>query len=151
MLRISTREYAESFKRFLKHLPPDKDTEVLILKGHLLVERQLEKYLVQRLPNPSALNGENLKFGRKLAFVRALSKDPDDEWLWDALHVLNKLRNELAHQLESQKLEHLLQDFIGKVEASPELPDLTPPNEVTERFHRSLFAAHEAMSLRVNL
>jgi hypothetical protein len=151
MLPIATKEYFESLKRFNKHLPPGKDEELLILKGHLAIERLLEGYLESRLPNPSALDSEEMSFGRKLSLAKALSSDAGDEWLWATIHTLNKLRNELAHELESVKFANLFQDFIGKAEANPELPELDPPREVTQRLHRALFLIHEAMSHRVDL
>lgn len=151
MLRIATEEYFESFEEFKEHVPVGLEEELQILKGHLIVEQHLLKYLEKHLPNAKALENEDLKFGRKLSLAKALSADKGDDWLWAALHTLNQVRNEMAHKLDSPKYRTLLQDFVGKALASPELPDLEPPRNIKERVHRALFIAHEAMSLRVNL
>jgi hypothetical protein len=135
MLRIGTSEYFESLEGFRRHLPPTKDEEILILKGHLLVEILLEKYLHQNL-----------------AFVESLhSRPPDARWLWKCIRFLNALRNDLAHKIDSQSYASLLNKFIDAVEASPELPELEPPPEIHERLHRALFGVHEGMSYRVDL
>lgn len=151
MLRIATREYFESLERFQTHVPVGKDAELLILKGHLLVERLLEKYLSQNLANPLELQDVGLRFGQKVAIVAALHTQTESSWLWSSLRAFNRVRNELAHQIESSKYNSLLEQFVSQVEASPELPHLEPPKDLTERLHRAIFAVHEAMSLRVNL
>ncbi len=151
VLRIATHDYFESLKRFAVHLPPEKDAELLVLKGHLLVERLLEKYLQHNLANSSELDGAHLSFAQKLSLVAALHADPASSWLWKAIHLLNSLRNELSHRLESERYDPLLRDFFREVESSPELPHLTPPEEITDRLHRAVFAVHESMSYRVDL
>ena len=151
MLKIGTAEYFESLERFRKRLPSGKDAELLILKGHLLVETLLEKYLRQNLPHPDALADARLSFAQKLAFVASLRSDPDEGWLWDSIRLLNRLRNELAHHIDSQRYDLILHQFIDAVEASPELPVLEPPSGIHERLHRALFSVHEAMSHRVDL
>jgi len=151
MLHIATAEYFESLKCFLKHMPTQKDTELVVLKGHLLIERLLEKYLNQNLAQPSALENAGLSFNQKLSFVAALHHDTNDEWLWGGIRKLNRLRNELAHRLESPKLLTLVEDFIVHVEENPEFPSFEAPTEITERLQRTIFAIHETMSYRVDL
>src|SRR5260221_8851296 len=150
MLPIAPKEYFDARKRFETYLPMGQDRELLILKGHLLIERMLETYLSQNLANPQELAESRLRFGQKLSLVAALHKQPGSAWLWAVLRRLNGLRNELAHKIESAKFDALLEQFITEVEASPELRYVdTPPNE--ERLRYALFVVHEAMSLRVNL
>lgn len=151
VLRIATREYFESLERFLTYLPPTLDSELIVLKGHLLVERLLEKYLVQNLPCPAELDEARFSFAQKISLVAALHKGVDSGWLWKAIRLLNSLRNDLAHRLENNRKGSLLWEFLQTVESSPELPHLEPPAEVTERLHRAIFSVHEAMSRRVDL
>jgi len=151
MLRIGTSEYFASLERFQTHLPAGKDAELLILKGHLLVERLLEKYVSQNVAHSAELQQAGFRFAQKLAIVAALHTQTESAWLWSSLRTFNRLRNELAHQIEGSKYNALLEQFVVQVEASPELPQLEPPSDVTARLHRAIFAVHEAMSLRVNL
>jgi hypothetical protein len=65
MLPIATKEYYDALGRFDAHLPMGKDRELLILKGHLLIERMLERYLSLNLANPQELGESNFRFGQK--------------------------------------------------------------------------------------
>jgi hypothetical protein len=150
MLHIGTEEYFNSFDRFREHLPVGKDDEVLILKGHLLVERLLERFHEQNLANARPLAQARLNFAQKLAIAAALRASADDEWLWEAIGALNSLRNDLAHQLPSAKRHALQERFLQLIEASPELPELEPPSDIHERLHRAIFSLHDAMSRRVD-
>jgi hypothetical protein len=151
VLRIATKEYFESLNKFLAHLPPTLDSELMVLKGHLLIERLLERYLRQNLAHPAELDEARFSFSQKLCVVAALHRGIESEWLWKAIRLLNVLRNELAHRLENVRRDALLEDFLRTVERSPELPEHEPPKEITERLHRAIFSVHEAMSFRVNL
>jgi hypothetical protein len=151
MLRIGTEEYFASFEQFRKHLPLGKDDELLILKGHLLLERLLTRFLGRNLPRADRLAQANLRFANKLAIASSLRADPSDDWLWEAVAAFNSLRNELAHQLPNPRLEALRNTFLALVEKSPELPNLEPPPDISERLLRAIFSLHEAMSHRVDL
>src|SRR5438128_1574236 len=145
MLRIGTAEYFASFDQFRKHLPVGRDDELLILKGHLLIERLLAKFLEQNLAQAGRLAPIKPRFAQKLAIASAVRADPGDDWLWEAIAALNRLRNELAHQLPNPRLEHLRSTFLTLVEKSPESPALDPPADIQERLHRAIFTIHEAM------
>jgi hypothetical protein len=151
MLRIATEDYFKSLEQFLSHLPPGRDEELLVLKGHLLVERLVARYLRSRLPNPEQLEKVGLRFAQKVAVASAMSSEADEAWLWQAIFLLNQLRNELAHDLDKPRHAALLARFLTVVEKSPELPELAPPAEIHERLHRAIFSVHEALSHRVNL
>jgi len=151
MLRIGTAEYFASFEQFLKHLPVGRDDELLILKGHLLVERLLERFHAQNLPQASRLADSRLTFAQKLAIASALRAERRDDWLWEALAALNRLRNELVHQLPNPRFEELRATFLAVVEKSTELPELEPPTDIHDRLHRAIFSVHDAMSHRMDL
>ena len=151
VLRIGTVEYGESYSRFLKHLAPGSDADLLLLKGHLLIEVLLEKCLSQRLASPGRLKDARLTFAQKLFIVSALSCEEGDNWLWDVITLLNRLRNDLVHNVDKPAHGALLQSFLLQVESSEELPHLEPPGHIHERLHRALFSVHEAMSHRVDL
>ena len=48
--------------------------------------------------------------------VRAQYATPADYWLWEATTLLNKARNELAHQIEPSNIANLVRDFLKKVD-----------------------------------
>ncbi len=151
VLRIATCDYFATLEDFATHLPPSLDSELLVLKGHLLIERLLENYLVLNLPNSRELDDARFTFAHKLAVTAALCKDQEAKPLWKSIRLLNNLRNELSHQLESSRKESLTLEFIRSVDRSPEMSEIGAPPEVTETLHRAIFAVHEALSMRVNL
>lgn len=150
MLRIGTQQYFASLEQFEKHLPPGKDEELLILKGHLLIEKLLTRFLEANLPHAEKLPTD-LRFAQRLGIASSVNDHPEANWLWEAIAILNRLRNELVHQLPSPKFDGLKENFITLVEKSPELPHLEPPSQVFDRLHRAIFSVHEALSHRVNL
>lgn len=112
-----------ALQRFFRHLPQQADLTLIVLKGHLLVEQQMRDIVRKR-----ATPGEAEKIGRWTSF-HALTRvtraygtgTPEGDWReewWDAIDVLNKLRNELAHQLESKQVEMLANRFVELVGSS---------------------------------
>ncbi|MBN8789779.1 MAG: hypothetical protein J0I84_22085 [Terrimonas sp.] len=73
------------------------DTKELssILKGHLFIERILERLLKETLPNPSVLFKQQITFSQKLNIAFAIGAIPQD--YYSAITSLNKIRNNYAH------------------------------------------------------
>jgi hypothetical protein len=67
------------------HLKDHKDAQLILLKGHLLLE----------IVMADVLNDETLSFYSKANKFRALY---DSKYVADALLKLNRIRNELAHE-----------------------------------------------------
>ncbi|MCU7810454.1 MAG: hypothetical protein KZQ77_04355 [Candidatus Thiodiazotropha sp. (ex Notomyrtea botanica)] len=149
-LHIATEEYFNSLEQFEQHLP-ENNPELIILKGHLLIERLLDKYLYINLEQPNKLNNARLTFTQKTALVSAMHHDTKCDWLWSNIKLFNQLRNELSHNLESDKLIKLLENFNVSVETSPEHKENTPPNNEYTELRLSIYSLHESLSLRVNL
>jgi len=103
----------EVLNAFERHLARIDELTHTILKGHLLVEEALTKALYAAFPNSSHLNRGSFRFFQKIQLLRAISKFPDDS-LWEMILALNSLRNEVAHSLDSPKLN----DKVADVRAS---------------------------------
>ena len=79
-----------------------KDKELAILKCHLMVEEALREYCSAVIADPDELKKAKLSFQQLLHLAKALSaNDLNKQWLWDAIHQLNQLRNKLAHALSA--------------------------------------------------
>jgi len=66
------RMSAEVFERYSR-LMPAEDLTLIILKGHLLVEEQMDKFIEASVGDAhEAFLALNLTFGRKLEFARRL-------------------------------------------------------------------------------
>lgn len=101
-----------ALQRLIDHMPKQFDLTLVTLKGHLLVEEQLDDYIDRHLRNSAALHGEQVQFKLKVKLAQALSDPVWPESTWTALLTLNKLRNSLAHRLENANLAVLMEEFI---------------------------------------
>lgn len=106
------------FRRLMTHMPATFDFTMVTLKGHLLLEEQLNNYVDGFMEKPHVLNSSRLQFDLKVKLAHALSGDLPNPAVWDALRVLNKIRNSLAHRLDDQNLNNLQAEFIRQVTAA---------------------------------
>jgi hypothetical protein len=100
------------------HLPEEGETELVILKGHLLLEELLRKYIDKHVKNPEALKDAKFEFHHCLAIARALAGDEIRGAIWAAIKQVNSIRNDLAHQLEPRKLEDKIQSLKSHMRAA---------------------------------
>ena len=85
---------------------------LLILRGHLLIEEQLQKIIDGAFQNPNALG--NLNFYNKQKIVKAIKGNIDpDPLVWDSINKIRKLRNDLAHKIEINDLRGRIDDIIA--------------------------------------
>ena len=100
-------EAADKTIRFVKMLPIGKEPDIVILKGHLLLEEAMTEWIDAEIEssNPLNIDPKKLSFSAKLNLLWALSKSSvnDEEWL--GIKQLNLLRNKMSHSLEPKGLE----------------------------------------------
>jgi len=100
----------EHFRRVRRLLPPLVNLDLLVLKGHLLMEEQLQLFLKELSRSPKFLRDARLSFNQKMHLFQAVS-GCDAEWLTFITH-LNTLRNSLAHRLEPGDVAALVDDVL---------------------------------------
>src|SRR5690554_5207536 len=100
--------------RFNK-LIPDKDIELIILKGHLLIEEILQDILEYFTKNRKYLLEINLTFYQKLYLCRSLVSFFHPH-IFDSIKLLNEIRNNLAHNLEPKDFNKKIDKLIGMFE-----------------------------------
>lgn len=136
---LSLERYARSDK-YLSILREADDLTALILKGHLIVEELLTVGIETYCADIEQLRQANLRFGQRLALFRALERVPvvPNEF-WDAVLRLNRLRNELAHNLEGGRMANLSAAFVKAVEeTSSEETKFPTPHEGREALSQAL-------------
>ncbi|MFS7250443.1 hypothetical protein AB6869_14060 [Rahnella rivi] len=109
-----TEEYQSKYD---KHLTPELDMTSLVLKAHLFLEEILYEIVLLHCKTPKALEGIQFSFHHKLKLAEALYgvhmyKIEFPRGIWPVLDALNKLRNELAHRIDSPKLEDKIVNFL---------------------------------------
>jgi len=130
-------------ERVRKHLPSGSDVTLIALKGHLLAEEALDDIIRFYCVQPEHLEGVEIRFLVKARLARALSGHVVWTGLWPLLDVLNTVRNDLAHNLDSSKLRDRINRFLAlRQEHAPLLDDpKIEPNDwdaVAERFRSDI-------------
>ena len=89
------------------HLKTQSEPELLLLKGHLILEQCLNELLRVHIADIGSLERMNLSFSRKLDLLVALGHRlymPGTDGV-ELIREVNRIRNRLAHRLDFQDLE----------------------------------------------
>jgi len=105
--------FEEKFESHFKHA---EDMVAVTLKGHLLAEEFLDNINRHCFHFPEYYDQADLTFGRKLLIAQAQVLAPDSS-IFERIKKLNVLRNDLAHNLQSEKLSQKMNLFFEAVEA----------------------------------
>ena len=107
----------ENHALLFEHLPDDcADPVLLILKGHLLIERMVRRYIHRELSNPEAFRGNSLSAAQCIMIAEALGPHSENRArLWSLVRELNAIRNRLAHNLDIDA-EKRLESFVAEVD-----------------------------------
>jgi len=90
------------FNTLEKNLKNYDDVELILLKGHLIIEQALNEFLSLYIEDKNKLDALNLMFAKKLDLLIALEGREYSHGIVSVKHLkeLNRIRNKLAHQLE---------------------------------------------------
>src|SRR6476646_6881578 len=110
--RNITPRQIKAFHRFLKLLPHGTDRALVVLKAHLLIEEQVRLIVSERLKNPRALRDAQLDCHQCICLAQSLFPADHQPWLWVSLKKLNKIRNDIAHNVEPAGLQDRMDDFV---------------------------------------
>jgi hypothetical protein len=105
-------EFDEGLKRFDRLIPPTSDTLVIVLKGHLLIEEQLQSLIEAAVRNPEVTREARLSFYQRLKFAQSIAGHFSKSLVWEATEALNSVRNRLVHLAEPAPTEELLSSFL---------------------------------------
>jgi hypothetical protein len=113
----------------------DEDTLLIVLRGHLIIEHELVDLCNRFFPQPEVLP-DRLNFDTRLRLVRAvLGDDGLPKVVYDILMDLNKIRNNLAHNLDPKNLHNDLRRFIKRFSTFRDFESLLKSDEVQERLN----------------
>lgn len=92
-----------------------EDVELILLKGHLVIEQLITELLELSLKEPERLKSINLMFAKKLEFYLAIDGNAIiSSGLEKILKDLNSLRNKLAHNLNHPNFDELLKNWVQR-------------------------------------
>ena len=98
------------FDKFLKHLFDCRDTDNLIIKGHILTEYAMNYYIELSSIEKINLNESRFTYSNKIDIVKMFGLFKKHTTLNNELKLLNKLRNSIAHKLKYD--EQILIEFL---------------------------------------
>jgi hypothetical protein len=124
-LACASEEEWAAYNHMTNHLPDDNnDSTLIILKGQLLIEQLVRKFIESKLPNPVAFNKISLNAAQCNALAESLCIESEGgKWLWGQVNELNTIRNKLAHNLDSEKFEQRISNLISTVSNKQKLDD----------------------------
>ena|SRR5690606_11339425 len=97
------------------HLQSESNLELVLLKGHLLLELAIETTLSRH----NIKNAENYSFHRKITELeKCISENQLAEIIIDSLYYINRLRNKLAHEVNYEINSSDLEDWSNKIIAN---------------------------------
>ena len=118
---LFTRWHARSLEdeeKFKRCFPETDDLLAIVLRGHLLVEEYIDRLNRHCFHYPEYYEQANFSFIKKLLLAKAqvLLPHPDRDGFFGTIEKLNELRNNLAHNLESPKIEDKILGFLAVAE-----------------------------------
>lgn len=98
-------------------LSPIIDKELMLIKGHLLIEESLYSLLKNRMKKSNRLGDARLTFAQLIVLVEGLyfEEELNISWIYRALEKLNKIRNRLAHTVEPDNITNDIKEFSAYV------------------------------------
>jgi hypothetical protein len=87
------------------------------LKGHLILEEELNAAVAARVPTPEYVLEAELEFAQLLSIAKAFYFRSEDSWVWGSIKKLNSIRNLMAHTLEPQGVDKKLFELVEFVES----------------------------------
>jgi hypothetical protein len=122
----------ERSDRYLALLPRTGDVSLVVLKGHLMIEEMMIAIAANHCPDPDELAKARLTFAQLHHLVRALLKLPLGGGIWEAISLLNAIRNSLVHNLEPKELDARISALYLMCQGSDEFPKHPSYVEATE-------------------
>lgn len=104
--------------QYLTFMPQGDDLVLIVLKGHLLLEQQLEQIIKQVVAHGDILDDARLTFVHKAVLAKAMCWTEHENSMWDFIDALNTLRNDIVHSLGNDKTDGRLQKALAKHEAT---------------------------------
>jgi len=117
----------EACRLLIEHLPENRD-DILgtVIKGHLLFDSIIRRFVDTRTPNGPALDAARFTSYQMICLAEALClRNEEPRWLWARIKELNSLRNTLAHNLEPAEVQERIARFVTEVDNKDKLAGRT--------------------------
>lgn len=88
------------------------DTELLIIRAHLIIESVLFTAISRRFSNRAPLVEAGLSFRQLFFLAQGLPQSVPEHWVWHFITKLSRVRNDISHELKPRygnRLEELVE------------------------------------------
>ena len=82
----------------MKTVNPRLDSVLMVLKAHLLAEYYIDQLISLEIRRGDIILNNSFNFYQKLIVIKSL--DLMENYLWDSIEALNRLRNRCAHDMD---------------------------------------------------
>jgi hypothetical protein len=89
----------DSGKLIKEHMPKSNDLELIILKGHILLEYLLNQIINIKSEYNLEIESTNFSFNQKIEILVILNIIENNSDIFQILKIWNNLRNQIAHRL----------------------------------------------------
>ena len=141
-LKTYNDSYNQNLDYFFDKYPNFEDITLLILKGHLLIEKQIRKFVFLHFANQDPFKQTKFEVSQVIALAEGFC-DPNSEEtmrLWACIKKLNKIRNYLSHQIDPKGIDDRIKDFIDSSWGFVQLSSIDPDNN--EKLHDCIRSLH---------
>lgn len=105
----------EAINYFINTMPDFNDITLIIIKGHLLLEQQIRNIFKSNFNNPNAIERTRLNISQIIDITEASYEYSESKkYLWESIRLLNNIRNDVAHNIESDGLKNKISNLIEK-------------------------------------
>ncbi len=105
-------EIDEFRKRTKRLFPKTTELDLWVLKGHLLIEEQINRLIEQGMCEKKYLKEARLSSNQKIKLAQAMMSKSGFEREWTFIEDLNSIRNKLAHRAEVEQLNLIVDKAI---------------------------------------
>lgn len=100
-------------KKYIEMVPESSDLTIIVLKGHLVIEELLCNIIRSHCEDYDAVVEARLTFYQKACIAKGLMSSVSTV-CFPSVFFINTLRNDLAHNLESSKRDHLIEKYVSE-------------------------------------
>ena len=102
----------DEFDQYRELMETEDKFTIAVLKGHLVVESILDDISAELTSRGDLIEEVTRNsFHRKRLLAQAHAGSRSSDQIWEIVAKINALRNNVAHQIDSPKVEPLLEDL----------------------------------------
>ena len=135
-MKNATEDDWAEYNLLTTHLPKDDtDPTLMILKGQLLIETQVRKFIVSRFENKIPFAKSSFTAAHCNAIAESFCvNSKETNWLWLQIKELNSIRNKLAHSLDGAKLNKRIANFVSTIDNHHKLEEKTLSTAISHMY-----------------